>query len=390
MNKVIPVILGLWLLSLPFKNAVFELSSAFLIGLTAAHILWSGFRAPGIELPALPASLGLGLIAVVASMTLSNWAGRQSPDGYWIPAHFFVRYGGTFACLYYLYFRGFFKKHHLYTWFMVSLTVQALMGIQQSFDHYDWLRDREIIHGNRVYGGTFNPNTFGLLMAIGASICSWQIMHFRQLPRVRVCLYGVLLLAIGYGLILSGSRSAWLSYLVFLCLSVWFSAQVRLKHAILGGVLISVGITCLMLYSDQAAQLLKRAVLMDSSNRVDIWRSAWAYFVNSPWLGYGSGNYDVLSNTPFSSIHNSLLEILVFTGILGLFAYGILGYGVSQLIRRSGSTFLAALTISIAITSLFDHSIFDSKIYLSVFVILVFLLAINRRAATGTPTQEPA
>lgn len=389
MNKAIPVILGLWLLSLPFKNAVFELSTAGLIGLTAAHILWSALGTRAADLPGLPISLSVGFVAVILSMTLSNWLGRQSPDGYWIPAHFFVRYGGTFGCLYYLYFSGFFTKRHIYTWFMASLTIQALLGIQQSIDHFDYLRDKPLLHDNRVYGGTFNPNTFGLLMAIGASICSWQIMHFRQIPLIRVSLYGALLLLIGYGLLLSGSRSAWLSYLAFLSLSAWFSAQIKVKHAFIGGALMGSVIILLMFFSDDMSSVLRRAMLMDSSNRLDIWLSAWDYFLQNPWLGYGAGNYDELSNTPYSSIHNCLLEILVFTGLVGFFAYSLLAYGIGQLVFRCRDIFLTSLVISIAMTLLFDHSIFDSKIYLSIAVILVFLLAIQRpKSAKPATTLE--
>ena len=378
MKYVIPVILGLWIVGLPFKNAAFELSSAFMIGLSAAYILWSAFRARSVDLPALPVYLSMGFVAVVGSMVLSNYLGRDTTDGYWIPAHFFVRYGGTFGCLYYLYFKGFFKKEHLYTWLMVSLVIQALMGVQQSFDHYDYLRDRAMIHGNRVYGGTFNPNTFGLLMAIGAAICSWHIMHFRQLSLAKAAGYGLLLALMGYGLLLSGSRSAWLSYLVFLCVSAWMSAHFRVRHALVG--MTALGSTLLLLvgFTDQVPEQLQRILLLDSSNRTAIWQAAWQYFLASPWTGHGPGGFDQLSGMPYSAIHNCVLEILVYTGLLGLLAYTLLGLGLAQLASRAQSPLLTALLISIAIASLFDHSLFDSKIYLSISVVLVFLLATHR------------
>ncbi len=82
--------------------------------------------------------------------------------------------------------------------------------------------------------------------------------------------------------------------------------------------------------------------------RLDMWRNAWAMFLDSPWIGHGPGGYRVLSTAIYSigaqcSVscihpHNQYLFFMVDHGLPGLLMYlWVLGCLVALVWRSHGA-----------------------------------------------------
>ncbi|GGB41514.1 O-antigen ligase family protein [Fictibacillus barbaricus] len=83
------------------------------------------------------------------------------------------------------------------------------------------------------------------------------------------------------------------------------------------------------------------------SGRFELWERAWEYFMGSPWIGIGASNFLPYNRFQFGDslqVHNTFLEILSETGIIGAFG------------------FLAFLFLTIY--QLFQHKVYKKKPYL--------------------------
>lgn len=140
-------------------------------------------------------------------------------------------------------------------------------------------------------------------------------------------------LAIGGGLIATGSRGAWLAgaagVLVYLGLAArprWRSARAGLLAA-----LVARGLAGFF-----AGRLAPRGRTGADSARVEIWKTAWDAFLRRPWLGSGPDTFEQLfrrhrteafvramgGTTRFQAYaHNDFLQALATTGALGTGAY---------------------------------------------------------------------
>jgi O-antigen ligase len=137
--------------------------------------------------------------------------------------------------------------------------------------------------------------------------------------------YWLLLLLSVATLILAQTRSAVMAFL-FGVLLIGLYRNARL--AILG--LLAAGLVAMV--SSAAAHIAQIYMLRGQSSelvrslsgRMDWWQNAWVKILERPWLGYGAyagGRFVVLAqlgDMETSSIHNSYVEVVLGTGILGV------------------------------------------------------------------------
>ncbi|MDN3637923.1 O-antigen ligase family protein [Simiduia curdlanivorans] len=390
MIQFFSAIVGLWIFSIPFKNALFELSSAFLIGSTALVVIANRLQNQVKHIPALPKSLALSFMAAAASLFIANYFGRQMPSGYWVSAHFIVRYGGIFCCLYYLYCQGYLTSKTIFRATALALIAQAGLGMAQLLLHFDIIRDQVVTTGTRIYGGTFNPNPFGLLMAIGASLAFARLVKFSHLELKKFLLCTALLIFFVFCLLLSGSRSSWIAFVVFLFVIALTTGRVFIKRIpIVISTTVGIGLA-VFLFHPMTSTNIDRLFLSDSSYRFTIWQTAFKLFQEAPFFGYGFGDFSGLSGLPFASVHNSIIELLLYTGLVGLLCYGFLLANILKLLWQTSSQILFAIFTAMLFASLFDHSLIDSKIFLSCTVVIVAQAAIRwvQIQATAAPTHQ--
>ncbi|MFC0525534.1 O-antigen ligase family protein [Pontibacillus salicampi] len=67
------------------------------------------------------------------------------------------------------------------------------------------------------------------------------------------------------------------------------------------------------------------------SGRFELWERAWAFFESSPLFGIGASNftnYNVFKYGDNLVVHNTFLEVLTESGVIGLFVYGMFVFAV--------------------------------------------------------------
>jgi len=194
-----------------------------------------------------------------------------------------------------------------------------------------------------------------------------------------------------FALLVTGSRGAWLGAaggVVALIVLVWRlagpslptlrSSRRRLIPAIgLGGMAV-------LLLPSLAGRLLS-----GDAGRIELWSAAWAMFAGSPIVGVGPGAWPGLrAATPISddhlavvaTSHNSVLQILAETGLIGGLAALWLAIAIARIAWRAMTrgagadqrTMAAVASASLVAAAV--HSIVDTQFHLPAVVLLVLHL----------------
>lgn len=210
-----------------------------------------------------------------------------------------------------------------------------------------------LVHG-RITGTTGNPNEFGALMVLAASLSLSGALWLKG-RGVRIFSF----LAFGiyvFAIILTLSRSALiaLAFAVFLIL---------LKYPIMAGIPktikkflpVAVGLFVIILLITQLAppkfffrveQLLHFTEATSWQGRVANWETHFAIWTESPWLGWGPGKA-----TMGTIVDNEWLLLLRRYGVVGLAIFlglfGSLFLGLSRIRRVNSETSVVALSVAL-------------------------------------------
>jgi O-antigen ligase len=132
------------------------------------------------------------------------------------------------------------------------------------------------------------------------------------------------------------------------------------------------------------------AVFTTSGDRIDIWRNALSHqFLRSPLLGYGAGNSSYAMIDTYGhvkAIHNSYLQCLIDTGLLGFIPWATLlvryvAYAIS--LHKKDSYVLAVLVSSVIMAFMLD-SIMEKYLWNSyLYVYMVECVTRNRTERFG-------
>lgn len=170
--------------------------------------------------------------------------------------------------------------------------------------------------GLRIMHGLLDsPHVFGLVFSLAIPVDLYLIVKARSLS-TRALAVLMLLVTVG-GLFFTYKRTAWIATAAsLLVLQFFFPRFRRLFLALLVVVALA-----LFLYSDRltgSAVLTQR--VGDSTNtlngRLQLWSAALGYAGRAPWLGYGFGNFSLL--TSLQAIESNYLWMLVDGGLLAL------------------------------------------------------------------------
>ena len=142
-------------------------------------------------------------------------------------------------------------------------------------------------------------------------------------------------------IVLVSQTRTYLFGFILAILLIFFLANGRkkLRMAVTGVCVLAIGISLLMIYSQNSGSGVVRAILqrlIDLSSgfeeaggyRIYEMETAWSKFLESIWIGKGYGYLEYVyieTQGRFwwgDFMHNAYLEVLVKTGLLGLFLYG--------------------------------------------------------------------
>lgn len=357
--------------SLPPKWATLHFAGLFLVTATA-FARREDWRSPAMRTYLFVTSLWLVPVILTGGMQYALGV-ATAPDWSTLPV-LVLRMLGIGVGLIVLLQRGYLTIRSAIFALLLALSIHGVAGLVDllTLPNVSFTSWREV----RITGLVFNPNPFGLFMALAALLCAGLL---RDGPR-RVVLWIVLVVAL-IGVWASGSRGAFLTLatgLILLFPPLGLSRQ--LFYMIGAAVAVAV-----YLYADSTVQ---SATTQSDSARMQIITFTLEKIKESPWVGWGIGAYENLPGHVVNAPHNMWLDLALSSGLIalagGLAATAILVY---RLYRCSDPAARIALAIFVAIVvaGTLEYSIVDSTHFRGVWVLVTALACHLLGACSSEP-----
>ncbi|MEJ5366520.1 MAG: O-antigen ligase family protein [Desulfosoma sp.] len=163
-----------------------------------------------------------------------------------------------------------------------------------------------------------NPNSVGLIAALVAIHTFSSLLNpFRMNTKISTLLRLFFALII---LILSQSRTSLIGFSVasILLMLLYKRMFLLILCSIIGFSLFFLGYYDFIVAFVMRGQ--SRDLFLSFSGRTYMWKTAWTYFLKSPFIGHGlasAGRFDLLGGGPASTLHGTFVEVAVGTGIVG-------------------------------------------------------------------------
>lgn len=368
-KNVLKIFLVLWIMALPFKNAVYQVSFVLLVIFFITHLTKTRNFTILIENFKQTYVLSIGFALIISSMLLANALNLEYLDKKsWNVIYMFVlRYGLVFIILAYFYKLEYFTKKEIYIFMLCSFSFLGLTGI------YQIVNNPSVILGEGIVGTLNNRNAFGLFMGMGFVLSLYSINYKKNLGFYLIPFFTFLM-------IFSFSRSSWVAssaaIFVLICLNY---KSIRIKH--FGYFILFLIFLILLYFSFDSLQLrFSQLINGDTSFRATIWIKTIALIKESLLFGYGVDSWQNLSDPylkEFPDPHNMTLEILIYTGLIGLIAcFFTIGVILFKIIKDKNFMLLPVATYFLVVTQ-FDFGAFFSKELLSFLTIFVFFVYSN-------------
>jgi putative inorganic carbon (HCO3(-)) transporter len=224
------------------------------------------------------------------------------------------------------------------------------------------------------------------LMAAPAAWMAWRRWH-RRWPAVLLAASALL------ALVITGSRGGWMGAAaglgVLAVLRIRDIEAMRVRRVLAANrVAVVIAAAAVILLGAIAAPALFVRLDAGDAGRVELWRAAWAIFTGHPVLGAGPGAWQGLR--PLSSIsdpntavlytcHDSVLQILAETGVLGLvavtwLALAIARAGAREIRRSTGERRVEAEIAVAALVAIGVHSLVDTLFFVPAIALLTMFL----------------
>lgn len=318
----------------------------------------------------------LSFIFIIFSISCSNALGIHAEKAWYLEFVFIVRYGLIFFILLYSYSKGYISQELLLYMILISLTLQSIDGLYQHFFGVDFLRGHQVIDGSWLTGAVFYYNPFGMLMAIGAGITISLLVEYKKfkITTAQILLLFSLLSIFIYDLLYSLSRASWISFAVFVILMTIFNYKKLNMRTIFALCLLLLFTIIFIAYDHNILARFNQLLQGDSSNRYEIWSHSISAFLERPLLGYGLNSFKTVISQEYSATHNSILEILLYLGLLGFIAFSNMLILVLREILLTKNFINLSFFVSLLILSQFDASVTNSKIFLSILTIFAFFI----------------
>lgn len=242
-------------------------------------------------------------------------------------------------------------------------------------------------HGWRESGFVHNPNPFGVLMASGALLAFIGLFQCHR--RYEIYLNVLALSLLSFGVVLSGSRSAWLGGGMACLISIFFLRHTffRLLSTRKGKVVLAFGFIALTVifffFMDTRLEHYVSSRIgrvFEGDIRLQIWQGYLAVAEQYPLLGRPmSPERKVVVNGAMYGPHNMYLSIFIEAGLIGfvglvfvLFWLGWRGFHLFSSLRIAPLTLLSLLCIY----CFFNSSFFGHVMTQGLFALIVAFILI--------------
>lgn len=371
-KNIFNMLLLIWCISIPFKNAIYQISTFLIILFFISYVIKNKDFNCIKELSLKFKELTLAFFLIILSMTISNTINDVSNTDAWrLEFVFILRYALIFVILIYFYSKKFFDKKNLTIFLLTALLIQSFDGVYQSILGYDFFANNIANLKSGITGAIGNRNTYGFLMGLGFIISFICLFKRTKSDLINLYLFIILLLFAFY-VLFSYSRGVWVGLSIGLIVYVLSqSKHLKIKHIIY--LLIFCFSTYLLLINiDSLSNRIDDLLAFKTSNRDSIWLKAIELIQEKPIFGWGLDTWKINGSINYHGVHNSILEIIVFTGLFGLISFLSVLYITVKHIFKNKQWELLFIIIFLFITSQSGHSVFKTKIFLSVTTILMF------------------
>lgn len=369
-------------MAIPFKNSIYQLALVSIIlscvFLIIKHKDYSSFK----SLITRDKILLYGISLILLSMTVSNTFGLNPHDAFVGQLKFFYKYILIFFALLYLHDKKYFSLKLLTLFILISLSIQAMNGLYQHIVSIDIFSDRALQDGG-LTGSFSSRNVFGLFMLVSSALFFIQIQTKPAQNKLKALMLILFIISV-YGLLFSYSRASWVAFASFYLIILFSSKKITNFLVLLIPAIIAL---TLLLSNENLVLRLEQLLSGSDSGRLEIWLWAFNSFKESWLLGYGLESWSMIEDVPpYRFVHNSILELALNLGVIGLFSYMFLAFHIlRKSIQSQGVAGLFALGIALFVISLFDHSIIEGKLFLP--ILTLYAAYVIMASLQNEPTQ---
>lgn len=287
----------------------------------------------------------------------------------------------------------------------VAALVSTGIGFSQWLGPLDWEPWIEYRPpGERIFANLLQPNQLATLFIVGMV----AILYWHEKRRIRPWIAVIAAGWLGWGVAMTGSRSAWVIAALGIC---WWFVMRRRATLRLTALAIAIAVVAFLLAvmtqdrlvawwnMDSLTQLEPRgsAVRLEAGTRPIHWRILWDAVTQAPWLGYGwnqipAAHFAGTANYPATGewiqhSHNLVLDLFVYNGIpIGLlFCAAILGWFVRTATNCRDST---TWSLILALMAIVVHALFEHPLHFAFWLLPAGLL-MGSLSSTSEPTGNP-
>lgn len=331
--------------------------------------------------------VAISFLLILMAMTISNIANDFSNLNAWhTQFKFFLKIPILLLTLLFFYRKGFFSLPLFYCFVTFGLCIQALDGLFQATTGYDFFRETNRTLCQGLTGATTNRNFFGYLVGFGIIIFLQLTFHHKKFTEKAI--YGAIGAVFFFCILYSLSRGVWFAVIVslsFLFLYHLFTTRYKRSFFILTVLLLLIASIFTV---DCLASRTIAVVQGSSSARYPIWKEVTELIMQKPIFGWGMEKMGFTGNYA-SHVHNVLLEIILYTGLLGLLTFAYCLYNLIKGMLHNKQIFLFSILVYILIRCLFDHTFFSGHLIPISITILMFLtFAEDSKRKFNTKAQE--
>lgn len=256
----------------------------------------------------------------------------------------------------------------------------------------------ELPPNGRPFANLAQPNHLATLLFMGLAATLYLFDRRRLQAGAAALCCGFL----EFGLVMTGSRTAWLSMAVLVAglFLVQRRADLRSSRTAIAALGASF-VAMLMLWRPLCEALLLSggrsfATQAEAGPRVLLWQTAVDAISRHPWFGYGWNqvlvaqsqlvvDHPVFGRVLMGSAHNLLLDLMLWNGvILGAIAFGVLVWWWGRHARACRNA--AAVFLLAAVSGVFVHALVEYPLSYAYFLFPVALMmgTLDQHAGIGT------
>lgn len=364
-DKILIVNLFIWIMSIPVKNIFFQFSSSFFLILFIYSLYTSGLKNFKFILNKYK-DIAIAFLFIILSMFLSNLFSEYSDlNSYRKIIDNIIKYYLLLFILLYFYYE---KKISIFLIIFLSFISLFFYSIFGLYELVYSLNLQKPIEG--IIAGT---GVFGMIMSLGSFLSLY--CYFKLIGSKSINSYFFFILYVYFCLMVfvSFSRTSWLIVFIYTLLLILKNIKVLNIRFILGIIIIVILIMWMLYINPSLFIRFNQLINFYDGNRFVIWIDSIELIKNRILLGYGMIDFTLIGYKNYFGTHNSILEVFLFTGLIGFIAFFNLIFRIlKDLIVNKKYDSLLILCMLFFI-SLAANGVLRDKIFLSIMTLTIFL-----------------